>query len=46
MQTALVAVPPGMFAYVTNFACAYRSNVGGVKTHPMRWFDLRHATLS
>jgi peptide/nickel transport system substrate-binding protein len=46
MQTALVADPAGMFAYVTNFACAYRSTVGGVKTHPMRWFDLRQATLS
>jgi peptide/nickel transport system substrate-binding protein len=46
MQTAMVAAPPGMFAYVTNFACGYRSSVGGIKTHPMRWFDLRHATLS
>lgn len=46
MQKALVADPAGFFAYVTNFACAYRSNVGGVHTHPMRWFDLRHATLS
>ena len=46
MQTALVAAPAGMFAYVTNFACGYRSTVAGVKTHPMRWFDLRHATLS
>ena len=46
MQAALNAVPPGMFAYVANFACAFRSSVGGVKTHPMRWFDLRHATLS
>ncbi|HTI84611.1 MAG TPA: ABC transporter substrate-binding protein [Acetobacteraceae bacterium] len=46
MQKALAAVPPGMFAYVSNFACAFRSNVGGVHTHPMRWFDLRNATLS
>ncbi len=46
MQKELVSDPAGMFAYVTNFACGYRSNVSGVKTHPMRWFDLRHATLS
>jgi peptide/nickel transport system substrate-binding protein len=46
MQKELVKMPAGMFAYVTNFACGYRSNVGGVRTHPMRWFDLRHATLS
>jgi peptide/nickel transport system substrate-binding protein len=46
MQTALAAVPAGMFAYVANFACGFRSSVGGVKTHPMRWFDLRLATLS
>ena len=46
MQEQLAKVPAGMFAYVTNFACGYRSNVSGVHTHPMRWFDLRHATLS
>ncbi len=46
MQKAMAAVPPGMFAYVSNFACAFRGNVGGVHTHPMRWFDLRNATLS
>jgi peptide/nickel transport system substrate-binding protein len=46
MQKELVATPAGMFAYVTNFACAFRGNVGGVHTHPMRWFDVRHATLS
>jgi peptide/nickel transport system substrate-binding protein len=46
MQKVLAEIPPGMFAYVSNFACAFRGNVGGVHTHPMRWFDLRHATLS
>jgi peptide/nickel transport system substrate-binding protein len=46
MQTALAAVPASFFAYAVNFACAYRQGVGGVKTHPMRWFDLRSATLS
>lgn len=46
MQKELVKVPAGMFCYVTNFACAFRSNVGGMKTHPMRWFDVRHVTLS
>jgi len=46
MQKELVKTPAGFFAYVTNFACAFRANVGGVHTHPMRWFDLRHATLS
>ena len=46
MQTALVANPASFFAYAVNFACAYRKSVGGVKTHPMRWFDLRTATLS
>lgn len=46
MQEALVANPPGFFAYAVNFACAYRAAVGGVRTHPMRWFDLRQATLA
>jgi peptide/nickel transport system substrate-binding protein len=46
MQTAMVADPPSFFAYVVNFACGYRASVGGIKTHPMRWFDLRNATLS
>ena len=46
MQKVLATVPPGMFAYVSNFACAFRGNVGGVHTHPMRWFDIRNATLS
>jgi len=46
MQKELVTTPAGMFCYVTNFACAFRGNVDGVHTHPMRWFDLRHATLS
>ncbi len=45
-QTALVGDPASFFAYAVNFACAYGKNVGGVKTHPMRWFDLRAATLA
>jgi len=45
-QAALTSDPASFFAYAMNFACAYRSNVQGVKTHPMRWFDLRHATLA
>ena len=45
MQEALVADPASFFAYAVNFACAYRSTVSGVKTHPMRWFDLRMAVL-
>ncbi len=46
MQGAVQANPPGFFAYAVNFACAYRSAVGGVSTHPMRWFDLRGATVA
>jgi peptide/nickel transport system substrate-binding protein len=46
MQTALNADPAGFFAYVVNFACAYRKSVGGITTHPMRWFDLRTATVT
>jgi peptide/nickel transport system substrate-binding protein len=46
MQAAMVANPPGYFAYAMNFACAYRKSVAGIKTHPMRWFDLRATTLS
>ncbi|MEJ1978792.1 MAG: hypothetical protein WDN49_24430 [Acetobacteraceae bacterium] len=46
MQHALNADPAGFFAYSVNFACAYRKSVGGVKTHPMRWFDLRTATIA
>jgi peptide/nickel transport system substrate-binding protein len=45
MQTALVANPASFFAYSVNYACAYRKSVGGLKTHPMKWFDLRTATL-
>jgi peptide/nickel transport system substrate-binding protein len=46
MQTALNADPAGFFAYVVNFACAYRKSVSGITTHPMRWFDLRTATVT
>jgi peptide/nickel transport system substrate-binding protein len=45
-QKALVADPASFFAYAVNFACAYGKNVAGVRTHPMRWFDLRDATLA
>jgi peptide/nickel transport system substrate-binding protein len=44
-QSALVADPASFFAYAVNFACAYRKGVN-VQTHPMRWFDLRTATIS
>ena len=44
-QTALVDDPASFFAYAVNFACAYRKGVN-VQTHPMRWFDLRHATMT
>jgi peptide/nickel transport system substrate-binding protein len=46
MQAAMLADPPGFFAYAMNFACAYRKSVAGIKTHPMRWFDLRTTTMS
>ncbi len=46
MQRGLVADPCGFFAYSVNFACAYSKKVSGVKTHPMRWFDLREAAVS
>jgi peptide/nickel transport system substrate-binding protein len=45
VQAALVADPASFFAYTVNYACAYRKSLGGVKTHPMRWFDLRTATM-
>lgn len=44
-QSALVADPASFFAYAVNFACAYRKGVT-VQTHPLRWFDLRSATVS
>jgi len=46
MQQALLADPCGFFAYSVNFACAYSKRVSGVETHPMRWFDLRQATVA
>ena len=46
MQKALNDDPAIFFAYSTNFACAYRASVQNVKTHPMRWFDLRYGTVS
>ncbi len=45
MQQALNADPCGFFAYSVNYACAYRQWVENVRTHPMQWFDLRHATI-
>jgi peptide/nickel transport system substrate-binding protein len=44
-QTALVEDPASFFAYAVNYACAYRKGVN-VQTHPMRWFDLRTATMT
>jgi peptide/nickel transport system substrate-binding protein len=46
MQEALFKNPAGFFAYSVNFACAYRKSVTGVKTHPMRWFDLRQTVMA
>jgi peptide/nickel transport system substrate-binding protein len=46
MQNAMFDDPPGFIAYAVNFACGYRKAVTGVKTHPMRWFDLRSATVA
>ena len=46
MQAALVTDPASFFAYAMNFACAYRKAVTGIKTHPLRWFDLRTATIA
>ncbi len=46
MQAALNADPASFFAYSVNFACAYRKGIAGVKTHPMRWFDLRTARMT
>lgn len=37
---------PSFIAYAVNFICAYRKEVQGVETHPMRWFDLRAATIT
>ena len=37
---------PGFIAYAVNFICAYRKEVQGVATHPMRWFDLRQASVA
>jgi peptide/nickel transport system substrate-binding protein len=44
MQEAMYKDPASFFAYSVNFACAYAKGVSGIKTHPMRWFDLRMAT--
>ena len=44
-QSALVEDPASFFAYAVNFACAYRKGVN-VQTHPLRWFDLRSATIA
>jgi peptide/nickel transport system substrate-binding protein len=46
MQHGIYDDPPGYIAYAVNFICGYRQSVQNVKTHPMRWFDLRHATMT
>jgi peptide/nickel transport system substrate-binding protein len=46
MQRVLADNPPGFIAYAVNFACAYRTGVRDVATHPMRWFDLRRASMA
>jgi peptide/nickel transport system substrate-binding protein len=46
MQHGIFDDPPGYIAYAANFICGYRQSVQNVETHPMRWFDLRHATMS
>ncbi|MBI3516719.1 MAG: ABC transporter substrate-binding protein [Proteobacteria bacterium] len=46
LQKHLVDDPPGYIAYAINFVCAYRTTVQGVATHPMRWFDLRAASIA
>jgi peptide/nickel transport system substrate-binding protein len=46
LQRALADNPPGFIAYAVNFACAYRTGVRDVATHPMRWFDLRRASIA
>ncbi|HYF06865.1 MAG TPA: ABC transporter substrate-binding protein, partial [Acetobacteraceae bacterium] len=45
MQRVMAENPPGYIAYAVNFACAYRNAVQEVKTHPMRWFDLRRGFI-
>ena len=44
--TGDVGRPTGFIAYAVNFACAYHKGVQNVATHPMRWFDLRLATVA
>lgn len=46
LQHAITEDPPGFIAYAVNFACGYRQSVQNVQTHPMRWFDLRQATIA
>lgn len=46
MQRVLAENPASFFAYTMNFACGYRTAVRDVATHPMRWFDLRSATVA
>jgi peptide/nickel transport system substrate-binding protein len=45
-QKYLYDDPAGYIAYAVNFICAYRKEVQNVETHPMRWFDLRTATVA
>jgi peptide/nickel transport system substrate-binding protein len=46
VQRVLAENPASYFAYTANFACAYRSKVQNVSTHPMRWFDLRETVVA
>ena len=38
--------PPGVVAYMLNFATAYSTRLRGFRTHPYAWLDLRQAMLS
>src|SRR5262249_12261002 len=45
-QKLVPEAPAAYIAYAINYVCAYRKEVQGVATHPMRWFDLRAASLA
>jgi peptide/nickel transport system substrate-binding protein len=44
-QQVVTEDPPGIIAYMLNFATAYRTRLKGYRTHPYAWLDLRNATL-
>jgi peptide/nickel transport system substrate-binding protein len=46
MQHILAENPASYFAYTLNYACGYRTAVRDMPIHPMRWFDLRRATVA